>query len=326
MTIKILSLNGGGIRGLIPAVILTEIERRTKRPISSLFDLIAGTSTGGILALGLARPGNGKPRFSAADLARLYEDKGSSIFSHPLCHEIRSLNGLIEERYPSNGIETVLEEYFGASKLSESLTNLFITSYEIERRDPFFFRTTKARSDKAYDYLMKDVARATSAAPTYFAAAKVRSEKQAFGKDRLDYYALVDGGVFANNPGMCAFVEAKTDEMLNKQGKDDYLMVSVGTGQLTRSLPYTSVKDWGILQWAKPVLNVVFDGVSDTIDYQLRQLLPEDKYYRFQVSLEILGNDDMDDTSEQNLHELKAIAEKLISEKSETIDHLCKQL
>ncbi len=326
MTIKILSLDGGGIRGIISAVILAEIENRTKRPISSLFDLIAGTSTGGILALGLTKPENGKPRYGAGDLVRLYEDKGGTIFSHTLCHEICSLRGLVEERYPSDGVEAVLDECFGSTKLSESLTNLFITSYEIELRDPFFFRTIKARNDPAYDYLMKDVARATSAAPTYFQPAKVRSKKQAEGSDRLDYYALVDGGMFANNPSMCAFVEAKTAGTVNRQGREDLMMVSVGTGQLTRTLPYTKVKDWGILQWAKPALDIVFDGVSDTIDYQLSQLLPADRYYRFQVSLDILGSDDMDDTSEQNLHELKAVAEALLSRERHKLDRLCEQL
>jgi hypothetical protein len=132
--------------------------------------------------------------------------------------------------------------------------------------------------------------------------------------------------MFAYNPSMCAFVEAKTDDMINKQGKDGLIIVSVGTGQLTRTLPYNTAKDWGILQWAKPALDIVFDGVSDTIDYQLRQLLPEDRYYRFQVSLDILGSDDMDNTSEQNLHELKAVAEELISKEGQRLDRLCEQL
>ncbi len=326
MTIKILSLDGGGIRGIIPALILAEIEERTKRPISSLFDLISGTSTGGILALGLSKPENGRPCYSARDLARLYEDKGRTIFYHSLCHELRSLYGLIEERYSADGIDAVLDEYFGSTKLSESLTDLFITSYEIERRDPFFFRTTRARNDPAYDYLMKDVARATSAAPTYFPPVKIRSVRQATGNDRLDYYALIDGGMFATNPSMCAFVEAITRGVIDKQGKENLIMVSVGTGQLTRTLPYMNVKDWGILQWARPALDIVFDGVSDTIDYQLRQLLPADRYYRFQVSLNILGSDDMDDASEQNLHELKAVAEELIRKEGHRLDQLCEQL
>ena len=326
MTIRILSLDGGGIRGIIPAMILAEIEGRTKRPISSLFDLIAGSSTGGILALGLSKPGNGKPRYSAEELVQFYEDKGGTIFSRSLCHEVRSLAGLLSERYPSDGIDAVLDDYFGQAKLSESLTDLFITSYEIARRDPFFFRTTKARSDPAYDYLMKDVARATSAAPTYFQPAKIRSEEQAAGHDRLDYFALVDGGMFATNPGMCAFVEAKTCGTAGKHDGNGLFMVSLGTGQLARALPYAKVKDWGIVKWAKPVLDIVFDGVSDTIDYQLRQLLPADRYYRFQVSLDILGSDDMDDTSEQNLHELRTIAEELINREGERLGRLCEQL
>lgn len=324
--IKILSIDGGGIRGIIPAMILAEIEDRTGKPISSSFDLIAGTSTGGILALGLTKPEAGRPCYSARDLIRLYENNGGKIFNRSLCHKILSLSGTVAERYPSDGVEAVLREYFGTAKLSESLTNLFITSYEIERRDPFFFRSRKARTDPDYDYYMWEVARATSAAPTYFEPAKVRSLKQAADGDRLSFYALVDGGVFANNPGMCAFVDAKTDTAINTSTGDDFLLVSLGTGQLTRTLPYNKAKDWGVLQWAKPVLDVVFDGVSDTIDYQLRQLLPIDRYHRFQVSLDILGSDDMDNTSEQNLHELKAVAEELINKQTEALDRLCEQL
>jgi uncharacterized protein len=111
---KILSIDGGGIRGLIPALVLAEIESRTGKAVAECFDLIAGTSTGGILAMGLARDdGNGKPRFSAGDLADIYQTRGKEIFSRSLWKGAASLGGLADETYSHKGLEKVLEAYFG---------------------------------------------------------------------------------------------------------------------------------------------------------------------------------------------------------------------
>lgn len=327
MAIRILSIDGGGIRGIIPAMVLNEIEQKTGKRIYELFDLIAGTSTGGILTLGLSmRDGNGKAKYKAEDLINLYESKGSTIFSRSLWHEIYSAGGLLQEKYPSEPIEGVLKNYFGDAKLSQALTNILVTSYEIERRDPFLFKSTKAKKDNDYDYLIRDVARATSAAPTYFEPAKIQSEKQRNSKDDLDYYALVDGGVFANNPGMCAYVEAKSNPDISRSSENEVIMVSIGTGQLARRIPYDEAKNWGVVEWAKPILDVVFDGVSDTTDYELKQLLPADKYFRFQVNLAEMGKDDMDDASGTNLHALKTLAAQLIDKNEGSLYDLCKEL
>jgi patatin-like phospholipase/acyl hydrolase len=325
--IKILSIDGGGIRGIIPAMVLDQIEQKTGKRISELFHLIAGTSTGGILALGLTRKdGKGKAKFRASDLVGLYESEGKTIFPHTFWQKISTLGGLAGEKYPSEGIEGVLNEFFGESRLSEALTNLLVTSYEIERRDPFLFKSTRAKKDPDYNYLMRDVARATSAAPTYFEPAKIQSMKQRAAGGGLDYYALIDGGVFANNPAMCAFVEARTNNTINPANINDFLLVSLGTGQLTRRIPYDEAKDWGLAMWARPILNVVFDGVCDTVDYELKQLLPNDRYYRFQISLEAMGKDDMDDASGTNLHALRSLADDMMAKNKSSIDALCGQL
>jgi patatin-like phospholipase/acyl hydrolase len=319
--VKILSIDGGGIRGIIPALILAEVERRTKRPIAELFDLIAGTSTGGIIALGLTKPGaNHKPQYSAQDIAKLYEAEGSTIFSRSIWHRIYAAGSFLEEKYPSSGIESVLDEYFGEARLKDVLTNVLISSYEIEQRFPFFFKSSRAKLRSNYDFPMKKVARATSAAPTYFEPLKLEAE------ENPGYYALIDGGVYANNPAMCGYVEAVSlqDEPC------EYLVVSLGTGQLTRPILYNDAKDWGLAMWAQPILNVVFDGVSDTVDYQLQQLLPprqdgSQRYYRFQIALDI-GNDNMDDASQTNLFALKAQAKQIISQHNDDLARLCKQL
>jgi patatin-like phospholipase/acyl hydrolase len=318
--IKILSIDGGGIRGIIPAMLLEHIETRTGKRIAEMFQLVAGTSTGGILALGLTKPdAHANPQYTAAQLRALYETRGEDIFSRSIWHRLRAVGSALEEKYPADGIESVLKEYFGDSRLKDAATAVLVPSYDIELRNPFFFKSTKARMDATRDFPMWEVARATSAAPTYFEPAKLLAE------DALGYYALVDGGVFANNPAMCAYVEARALH----PNESEFLIVSLGTGQLTRQILYDQAKDWGLLQWAQPILSVVFDGVCDTVDYQLATLLrkedPGRRYYRFQTALKE-GSDDMDDASRTNVRVLKLLAAGIINDQQGAIDSLCAQL
>lgn len=316
---KVLSIDGGGIRGILPALFLLELEKVTKTPVAEIFDLIAGTSTGGILALCLSVPGkDGKPKFSALDILNLYETEGKKIFHKSLWRSTTSVGNLTNSKFPIEGIEEVLDLYLGQVNLSDSLTSLIIPSYEIERRIPFFFKSRHAKVNPDYDYKMKDVARATSAAPTYFESLKLKAKPPA------DYFALIDGGVFANNPAMCAFAEAK--KVFGNE--EDILLVSVGTGQHTRSILYEESKDWGLLEWARPMLSVVFDGVSSTVDYQLSQLLTDSNlknYFRFQTMLES-GNDDMDDVSNTNIRALKRKGSEMVKQNEDNFNILCKIL
>lgn len=319
--VKILSIDGGGIRGLIPAVVLAEIEKRTARPVATLFDLVAGTSTGGILALGLTVPkAQGAQLFSAEKLIDLYDCEGCRIFSRSLFRKLFACDNLTWKKYSSKGIERVLEQYFGDSRLREAVTDVLITSYEIERRFPFFFKSRNARVRPDYDFPARDVARATSAAPTYFEPMKLLTGTAAH------HYTLVDGGVFANNPAACALVEARTTH----PDANGYLMVSLGTGTLMRALPLGIAKYWGTIRWAKPLLDIVFDGVSSTVDYQMRELMPctpavRQLYYRFQVELDG-HNSTMDNASRENITALKALAYDLIERHSGEIDDLCGKL
>ncbi|HVO03684.1 MAG TPA: patatin-like phospholipase family protein [Candidatus Cybelea sp.] len=304
--LRILSIDGGGIRGILPAMVLFDLERRTNRPIIDLFDLIVGTSTGGLVALALSCPdAEGKPRHTAKDIVRLYEIEGKRVFSRSVWHKIRSVGALAEGKYPAAGIEGVLQDYFGECRLKDALADVVIPAYEIERRMPFFFKTANARVKSYYDYPMKQVIRAATAAPTYFEPTQIQID----GPN--DYYALVDGALYAYNPGMCAYVEA----LHRYPDYDSVIMVSLGTGKLTRRLPYDEVKDWGAARWAQPAFALMCDGICDVVDHQLQQLLPETgegrQYYRFQARLDV-GNDDMDDASNTNLRVLKLLAEDLL--------------
>ncbi|MCG8328035.1 MAG: patatin-like phospholipase family protein [Chitinophagales bacterium] len=316
---KILSIDGGGIRGIIPAMILEEIEARTGKPISHMFDLIAGTSTGGILALGLTVDnGRGQPKYSASDLVKLYREKGQQIFDRDTWHRIRSMGNLRDEKYPNENLKKLLKEYFGNARLKDCLTEVIITSYETERRIPWIFKSIHAKNPKKenYDFDLVDIALATSAAPTYFEPHKVEYKEN-------DYLSFIDGGIYANNPAMCAYAEAKS---MFKKKDDEIRIVSLGTGQLTRRLYHKDLKNLGLIGWAQPILSCAFDGISDTVDYQLSKFLSRENYFRFQAELKE-GNDDMDDSTNTNLRVLQLLAEDIIhknkSEIKKMVNKIC---
>ena len=304
---KILSIDGGGIRGIIPATILAEIERRTQKPIAQVFDLLAGTSTGGILSLGLGKKNRqGKPEYTAEDLIQLYAERGRDIFARSFWRGVSSIGGFADEKYPHQPLEKILHEYFSTARLGSLLTNTLISSYDIEHRTPFFFKSWR---DEMKRVEIRHVARATSAAPTYFEPAQMQVGQQP--------HTLVDGGVFVNNPAMSAYAEARR----LFPTETDFLVVSLGTGELTRKIPYEQAKDWGLVEWALPILSVVFDGVSDAVDYQLTQIL-DTNFVRFQTRLDT-ASDDLDNASRANSEALKMEAQHIIETRQADLDRIC---
>jgi hypothetical protein len=307
-TARILSIDGGGIRGLVPATILKEWESHLG-PMANHFHMITGTSTGGILAAGLAG------RNTAEHLANFYVKDGPKIFSNTL----GAVGALVGDIYSAEPLEASLRKVFGNGMLSQSNVDLLITAYEMGARQPRLFKSWRAQGletdDAAQDeFLMTSVTRATSAAPTYFPPALLKNHA---GKE----FTMVDGGVFANNPAMCAYVAARRIY----PDADNYLIVSLGTGALVKSYTYEQVAGWGIAGWAQPLLDIMFSGVSDTTSYQLDQLAPEVTQYRFQTDL-TGASEAMDDVTPENLAALVKVAtntlnfnQKLMGELIETL-------
>jgi uncharacterized protein len=308
--IRVLSIDGGGIRGLIPATILAAMEARAGRPVAQMFDLVAGTSTGGILGLALVKPGaDGRPTHAAASLVELYAARGREIFHRSFWRGVATLGGLAEERYSHAPLEAVLQEYLGEALLRDALLPTMITTYDIERRDPFFFKSWR---DDRNGVPMWQAARATSAAPIYFEPALL----EVGGKRR----ALVDGGVFINNPALSAYAEARR----RFPDERDFVVVSLGTGELTRPIAYDDARTWGAVQWALPLLGVIFDGVADAVDYQLRALLG-DRYFRFQTLLD-MASDDLDNASAANVDALRREAQQILVAQASRLDPLLELL
>ena len=307
----VLSIDGGGIRGIIPAMVLHHLETETGHRAADLFDLMVGTSTGGILALGLAQPDTEKPensRFSARDLADLYANRGSQIFGKNLWRQFRSALGIFDESYSASPLETALTDYFEDNVLGGCRCPTIVTAYDLEARSTAFFKSFKPEHAQI---LCKSAARATSAAPTFFEPAQL----DVAGKST----ALIDGAVFLNSPVVSAYAEA-----LKLFPGDKITVISLGTGELAQPISGKRAASWGKIGWMLPVLDCVFDGMSKAADYQMRLFLGEG-YQRFQLTLE-KASDELDNTTPENIGALFEATSRLIDREGPRLNKLIKHL
>lgn len=343
MTVRfILSIDGGGIRGLIPAIIIEELARRLKGPaMHEVFDLIGGTSTGGIIAAGLTCPNPKNKKIAACtptDLVKLYANEGKDIFSSKLLSRILNVGGWQEERYNAYELETRLQARLGANTLiADGLTKVLITAYDIHQREAVFMTNCDMENAK---FRFWEAARGSSAAPTYFEPALVENLAKPAG-DEQRKIPLIDGGVFANDPVLAAYVEARK---LWQAASDSFVVLSLGTGRQNRKIPYQQAKDWGAFGWINPqngtpLISVLMQGQASTAAYQANKLLnpkgaklnaegstdmsfakPETLAY-FRIDGRLQGaNDDLDDASVTNIEQLKTVAQRFIADNGAVLD------
>ncbi|TQE98700.1 MAG: patatin [Spiribacter salinus] len=259
---RILSIDGGGIKGILPATLLGELERRYlgNRSIGAHFDLIAGTSTGGIIALGLAHG------MTAREIGALYLDKGDRIFpvDGPFSALLRKLRGLITTAYDREPLKAELTRIFGETQLGEAQNRLCIPAFEGTHGEPLIYKTPHHPDYRADQYeTMRDVALATSAAPTYLRALENNG------------YVLVDGGMVANNPIMVGLVDALACNDIPRHGVE---IVSLGCG----SSPFALSEQHhagGQLQWRHALL-AAMDASSRSALGQAYLLVGKDRVLR----------------------------------------------
>jgi len=297
---RVLSIDGGGIRGVIPATWLVHIQRKLGKPLYEYFDLIAGTSTGSILGAAVAL---GK---DIEDCYRLYDQFGPTIFPRRFTEK----NGwtffgrATGPEYFEAPLADALQRLFAIDTALNDCKRRFIAvSYDVFQRNMFLM--------KSYDEATSQIAvweacKASSSAPTYFPAHILCHD----GARR----PLIDGGVFANNPAVLAVSEAI--QIVGKQSIRDLqseykiVMISLGTGSMQRPVSITNATAWGAINWIKPFLDVTFDSSSELSHFCAHHLLTKVNYVRLQVDLQGV-NDDMDDASEDNINALKSVASSL---------------
>lgn len=280
-TIRILSLDGGGIRGLIPAIALGRIAEALGIPPHALaghFHLVAGTSTGGIMAAGLCAPS--PHRHGPAELAALYTGQGEAIFP-PAAKA--AYNPLAGAKYRPVTLEEVLAARLGETQLREAAPELLVTAWDLERARPKLFCSWRARLHGSEDFRLRDVARATSAAPTYFPPAIIHALDANYPPEQRRH-ALVDGGVFANDPAAVALAEARR----LFPGADRAMLLSLGTGARVNRMNGEKAQAYGVLGWLPGMIDIFMDGASALVEHEmmLRQARDELAYYRLQLALD----------------------------------------
>lgn len=292
MTFRILSIDGGGIRGVIPAAILTELERVSERPIAEAFDMIIGTSTGGLLALGLSIPSDAtqRPLHSAENMLAFYRDKGPEIFDRPLWKILESPRGLTEEKHSAAAIERILLELMGAHTMFSLNGDPIVAAYHIGAPGPRLLHRTTAPNMRA-----ADAARATSAAPTFFEPADIGGT------------GYIDGAMFANNPALHAVALAMSRGIPCEQ----ISVLSIGTGVKRKPIDLERSKTWGLLEWAGPVVESLMNGQELAAHGMLAQLRLH-TYTRIQGEL-VHGSEQLDDASPENIAALENDADRLLT-------------
>ncbi|MGB3508559.1 MAG: patatin-like phospholipase family protein [Microcoleaceae cyanobacterium] len=311
MTFRILCLDGGGIRGIMPALILQKIEQELGSSLKNHFDLIAGTSTGSILAVGIAL---GK---SADELLNLYIDKGLQIFPYQSLFSPKRLPlifqyGLSAPKFSDQGLIAVLKEQFGEKKLADLTPDpdrlmdslkVLIPSYDTIGRNPVVFKSWS--HDHWYAKVpLWEICLSSASAPTYFPAHRIEQDGQV--------YSLIDGGVCANNPVSCAVAEGiRLLRESSNQSVGDVIeqikVISIGTGDPATPIPWERVRAWGLVQWGLRIADIFMDAPPDIHRYVAEEIMgvnnnnDQSQYIRLQLPLHepLLA---IDDATEKNLH------------------------
>ncbi len=333
---RVLSIDGGGLRGLIPAQVLTYVEQRlqekTGNPdarIADYFDLFAGTSAGGISSCLYLAPDpktGDRPKYNAQDVVDFFLREGHRVFYKDLLHTIKNLGGFINEKYSHYEFQQLSSDFLGDLKLSELLKPCLITAYDIENRKTHFFTQHDAQIYPKQNFLVRDVLRATSAAPTFFEVAQILSLSN-------EAYHLVDGGVFANNPALCAYSEVRNKFNrasgigINREKSPtakEMMILSLGTGDVKKGYPYKDAKDWGNISWLIPLFDIIMTGVAETVDYQIKQIYnavecPK-QYLRINPILPKKGVIPIDDASQENLAAIQQLGKEQTLKNQQSLD------
>lgn len=262
-TYNVLSLDGGGIRGLATVVLL---ERLVATPglerLIEKADLVAGTSTGGLVALGIAHG------LSLTTLRDLYVTKGETIFDDSWLDDLVDLGKLRGADYRTGPLRKELKRLFGELTLSKLKKKVLIPSFDLDNEDPAsrswkpkVFHNFPGKGTDAGEVAWK-VGLYTSAAPTYFPSVD----------------GFVDGGVYAGNPSMCALAQTQDSRYTPTPNLEQVRLLSLGTGTNLQYIAGAAL-DWGYVQWARPLIDLMLDGTAGIADYQCRQLLGE-RYHR----------------------------------------------
>ncbi|KAG8384415.1 hypothetical protein BUALT_Bualt04G0115600 [Buddleja alternifolia] len=335
--VTILSIDGGGIRGIIPGRILANLESKLQEldgpnaRIADYFDVIAGTSTGGLITAMLTAPGkDNRPLFTAENITSFYLQHCPQIFPNNRRNSFadRITNLLDGPKYDGEYLKTLVKGLLNNLTMSNTLTNVVIPTFDIKRLQPIIFTTKDGKTNVSKNALLSDVCLSTSAAPTFFPPHYFET-KDEVGKTRT--FDLIDGGVAANNPTLMAITHISNQILLRKFELTDMepmdsnrmLVLSLGTGlaQLEEKYNAKEAARWGLLGWvynkgASPLTDIFWDASSDMVDIHVstmfQSLRNEQNYLRIQEDRLSGAASSLDISTTKNMESLVQLGDGLL--------------
>ncbi|KAK3123672.1 hypothetical protein QOZ80_8AG0634420 [Eleusine coracana subsp. coracana] len=336
--VTVLSIDGGGVRGIIPGTILAFLEEKLQEldgedvRIADYFDVIAGTSTGGLVTAMLTAPDPKKkdrPLFAAKDINDFYLKHCPKIFPSVSTGPLGLMKSMVGPKYDGEYLHNIVKELLGDTKVSQALQNIVIPTFDIKLLQPTVFSRYDAKNDALKDALLSDVCISTSAAPTYLPGHQFET-KDKDGNTRA--FNLIDGGVAANNPALLAMTHVTKQILLGNKdffpikpvdyGK--FLVLSLGTGSAKIEKRYDAVQagKWGILSWLynkgnTPLIDSFSQASSDLVDIHISvlfQALHSDKGYLRIQDDELKGDTaSVDVSTSDNLNRLVNVGKELLN-------------
>ncbi|KAL0450309.1 UNVERIFIED_CONTAM: Patatin-like protein 3 [Sesamum latifolium] len=335
--VTVLSIDGGGIRGIIPGTILAHLESKLQEldgpnaRIADYFDVIAGTSTGGLITAMLAAPGSdNRPVFAASNITSFYLEHCPKIFPESRRNNfVGTITNLVAgPKYDGKYLKSLVQELLGSVTVSQTLTNVVIPTFDLKRLQPIIFTTKDGKANVSKNALLSDVSLGTSAAPTYFPPHYFETQ-DSDGKTRS--FDLVDGGVAANNPTLMALTHISKEILLGKfelvdmqpMDSNRMLVLSLGTGLAQFEEKYNAgdAAKWGLLGWvynkgATPLLDIYGDASSDMVDIHVSTLFQslrnEKNYLRIQEDRLAGDASSLDISTTKNMQTLMQIGDSLL--------------
>ena len=310
---QILSLSGGGVRGIIPIEIIKRMTEILDAQVPDFIDMIVGTSTSSLIGAGLLLKDTenpNKPKFTATDIRDKYLSLPSEIFSRTFLYQLQSLLGLVKPKYSSESFEKTLHTIFEDSKIGDLMKPIWFPTTVMPTEQDQNFHIYSFTKEKDHDLLIKDVVQACTAAPTYFGAKVING------------VAYCDGGLFANNPVAPAKVYADRYFRCNYSHK----ILSIGTGKISYPMSLKEESDMGLYQWIKngTLLNAIFD-LQENLSQDLAMQLSLERLHILNVPIDS-KHSSLDDASQNNLTYLRdtTIAWLEETKNDEKIHEICK--
>ena len=339
---RILTIDGGGLRGVVPLTILKKVEEKIAeinaqkglkpQKIWEYFDLIAGTSTGGLItcAITLKDPLTNSSKYSLNDIMEIYINRGKEIFPqyNGLQKLLHNITDIFSPSFSDKGIKKVFRDVVGNARLKDCLKPIMISTYDLTNNIPLFFKWTEAQADENLNAELYDICRSTSAGPTYLPGYNFFYPKNpdTENPDRN----CIDGGVYVNNPALAALAEFSKNHKyyLPSTSTDtdiDYrsvFVLSIGTGSHSTPIYSNKSKNKGELFWAKAISDIMMRGVNLTTDYEMNEMMEKNNYLRLTIDIDNDEHAIMTNSSKETMDYLIKATQSQVTTNSKKLNEI----